>query len=880
MLNFGHTTKFCRPIAILVMGLTGAGKSTFISQFTEQEVEVGHALHSCTTDAMGYVVEGQLGQKICLIDTPGFDDTNTDDAKVFRGIASFVCTFCDGQPLTIGGIIYVHRITDMRMSGAAIKSLRLFEKMCGEDCYKDVTVMTTMWSMLRSKEAVDSALLRQDQLCQRPEFFGNLSSGGAKFVKYEESRESALKIVESLAYRQRKVPLKLQREMKISDRMTLAETTAGRFLEGELANTRKRYMRERKDLEEFEKDAMGDLEMMRSISEQKNDYASRIERSELDQGSLFITREDMRHERREWIVRVHTDELNFSNLEEDTSTRIQKLEEELWRLQQDYKEERRENQEKSERMHEQSKKMDALRREKDEQVRRGRQTKERIRRLQQLSFTQLVSRALGTATGKDATQSVRRADSIPQETKPQKHHSSKSNKKFKSKGRNKNKTGKKSGSNHNRQHESAIEGSLETHDADSSESDESDEEEFQRTESPVQSFPVNMPVHPKEVRFDDSGLKRSVQQYPPFPQVPHAIPNHNEGYNHYEPRAHGYYNENIKRLFSRRPDDIIIAVMGITGCGKTTFVNHFSTENLAIGHGLDSCTQEVEVIPCTLDDGTDIYLVDTPGFDDSSRSDSEILREVALWLNKAHESHLKLAGIIFLHRISDVRVGGSGVRNIKIFQRLCGDESLASVVLATTFWDMTLEKVGNDHEAELKKQPALWKHMVDHGSVVIRQDDGKASALKIIQYLIDRKKPVTLDIQREMVDEQLDLLQTGAGTELASEMEKIIQRYERKLKELEKELKEAWDKRDKERRELLEEQKMEHQATIMAKQEEVAKLRINAEQLVEEATKKYTETIRQVQENHAQELEKQKVILHNKFRQDYHKAMSEKCIVM
>lgn len=287
------------------------------------------------------------------------------------------------------------------------------------------------------------------------------------------------------------------------------------------------------------------------------------------------------------------------------------------------------------------------------------------------------------------------------------------------------------------------------------------------------------------------------------------------------------------------------------------------------------------MVPCFLEDGTKIHLVDTPGFDDTYRSDSDILREVALWLNKAHVSNLKLAGIIFLHRIPDIRVGGSGIRNINMFQKLCGDESLASVVLATTMWDMTTERAGNEREAELKKQPLLWKRMIDRGSVVLRQDSEKTSALKIIQYLIDRKKPVTLDIQREMVDKKLDLLHTGAGGELASAVEKLIQQYERKLKELEKDLKDAWTKRDQERREILEDAKKEHQANLLRNQEEVAKLKISAEELVEDAKRQYEETVKQVQEGHAQELERQRVMMQKKFREDYYKAMSEKaCVVM
>lgn len=32
---------------ILVMGMTGSGKSTFISQYTNKDVSIGHGLYSC-----------------------------------------------------------------------------------------------------------------------------------------------------------------------------------------------------------------------------------------------------------------------------------------------------------------------------------------------------------------------------------------------------------------------------------------------------------------------------------------------------------------------------------------------------------------------------------------------------------------------------------------------------------------------------------------------------------------------------------------------------------------------------------------------------------------------------------------------------------------
>jgi hypothetical protein len=36
--------------------------------------------------------------------------------------------------------------------------------------------------------------------------------------------------------------------------------------------------------------------------------------------------------------------------------------------------------------------------------------------------------------------------------------------------------------------------------------------------------------------------------------------------------------------------------MGITGCGKTSFINMFSDRELLVGHDLDSCTLCLNII--------------------------------------------------------------------------------------------------------------------------------------------------------------------------------------------------------------------------------------------------------------------------------------------
>ncbi len=60
-------------------------------------------------------------------------------------------------------------------------------------------------------------------------------------------------------------------------------------------------------------------------------------------------------------------------------------------------------------------------------------------------------------------------------------------------------------------------------------------------------------------------------------------------------------------------------------------------------------------------------LVDTPGFDDSGRTDSEILTDISRLLAAQYEAGVSLKGVIYLHRITDVRYQGSSLKALNIF---------------------------------------------------------------------------------------------------------------------------------------------------------------------------------------------------------------------
>ncbi|KAI3317399.1 hypothetical protein HD806DRAFT_550471 [Xylariaceae sp. AK1471] len=140
--------------------------------------------------------------------------------------------------------------------------------------------------------------------------------------------------------------------------------------------------------------------------------------------------------------------------------------------------------------------------------------------------------------------------------------------------------------------------------------------------------------------------------------------------------------------------------------------------------GDEAITRECQIVRVRI--GSElVYVVDTPGFDDTTRSDAEVLEQITKFLGTQYALGLALKGIIFLHRITDVRVQGSTLSSMVLFQELCGDHAFKNVILLTTFWDLQDDKsIGARRQQELRDD--FWSEMISKGSQV-RQFDGKLS---------------------------------------------------------------------------------------------------------------------------------------------------------
>jgi hypothetical protein len=282
--------------------------------------------------------------------------------------------------------------------------------------------------------------------------------------------------------------------------------------------------------------------------------------------------------------------------------------------------------------------------------------------------------------------------------------------------------------------------------------------------------------------------------------------------------------------------DVFIAVLGQTGAGKSTFISKCSEKEVSIGHNLQACTQEVGVFLCKLKN-FNIFLVDTPGFDDTDRSDTEVLREIASWLTTSYSNSIKLHGIIYLHRITDPRMQGSGMRNLHMFKKLCGDKNLSNVIMATCQWERVLEADGAERERQLKETPHFWGYMIDRGSQMHRHYNTRESALHLIESLVDgnaSRPKIVLDIQTQMVDEGKDLASTGAGQAVDDAISKERQRFAKEIAESQADIREALASRDRDTASILEQHQKEMNERVQTLDNEHAALQVSLERLQEE----------------------------------------------
>ncbi|KAL3461859.1 hypothetical protein BJX64DRAFT_259879 [Aspergillus heterothallicus] len=293
-------------------------------------------------------------------------------------------------------------------------------------------------------------------------------------------------------------------------------------------------------------------------------------------------------------------------------------------------------------------------------------------------------------------------------------------------------------------------------------------------------------------------------------------------------------NRDLRGGHDAGPNDVFIAVMGVTGSGKSSFISRCSGKVVKVGHKLEACTTHVDVYAYEASPSQTVYLIDTPGFDDTHRSDTDVLKEIARWLVASYKGKILLNGIIYLHRITDIRMQGSARRNLIMFRQLCGEDALKRVVLVTTMWDKVNEEDAIYREKELIDTPDFWGWMLGKGSSCQRHYNTKDSARSIVSELAGHTVPVATELQRQMVDEKKELGETSAGQELQSEMVKEQAKWAQERREIEEQLKLAIQQRDHVAEEMMREERDRYTKMIQKVENDTESLKLTMNKLLAE----------------------------------------------
>ncbi|KAJ3570078.1 hypothetical protein NP233_g4640 [Leucocoprinus birnbaumii] len=240
-----------------------------------------------------------------------------------------------------------------------------------------------------------------------------------------------------------------------------------------------------------------------------------------------------------------------------------------------------------------------------------------------------------------------------------------------------------------------------------------------------------------------------------------------------------------------RDEDLVIVMMGPTGAGKSTAIDPDSNRSM------------VSALRVKFGDKINVVLVDTPGFDDTSRSDLEILETIAEWFKTVPDGRGRISGIVYLHRITDPRMTHTVVKNFDMFQRLCGERFFEKVVLATTMWPEDSEPVSASSSLTAQPSPDLisrekdlienyWGLMIERGSQYFRFTRTQESAWSIFNSLLriqhENRLIHLVRIQEELVNQKKSIPRTTAGKRLHGFVQEVALRQTKVIEQLKAEL--------------------------------------------------------------------------------------------
>lgn len=167
---------------------------------------------------------------------------------------------------------------------------------------------------------------------------------------------------------------------------------------------------------------------------------------------------------------------------------------------------------------------------------------------------------------------------------------------------------------------------------------------------------------------------------------------------------------------------------------------------------------------------------------------------------------VKLAGVIYMHCVTEDQMGDSSRHNFHTFCKFCDDTSLRDVVIVTNKWSGEKPDDGDAREQESAHKDAFFTGAIDKGARMLSHDGSQASAHAILRHLISRQPTIPI-VQGDSVDQRTDLVRTTAtGADAVRELTDQVEHHTKAFGELCQGIDAAALAEDEETREVLHEE--------------------------------------------------------------------------
>jgi len=201
----------------------------------------------------------------------------------------------------------------------------------------------------------------------------------------------------------------------------------------------------------------------------------------------------------------------------------------------------------------------------------------------------------------------------------------------------------------------------------------------------------------------------------------------------------------------------IILVIGITGTGKSSFINFMTNkEECKVSNEAEACTKDYKMVD-VYDKGTIYWFVDTPGLDDSQGDQSNIKE-----LMKFRNAVPRINAIIYCQSLTEQRVTHSAINLFKLMKQLYPDPNLFKhfIIIRTKsdrsskYFEENKNKCKNSIYNQLKTFKLIGEEKEIPEYYIDSVDRDNESILEKIRILdkLEKKEPIFLGVKVKIIN--------------------------------------------------------------------------------------------------------------------------------